>query len=90
MDRVSNGSDRPDPLTLSGRMSQWSSELIRSAGALPRTTAVALERAGQAHGASLAAAITAATAVYLSRMTGARSVILGMPVAARPTQSRTP
>ena len=74
---------RPDPLTLSGRRPDWSDELIHSAGAIPRTTAAALERAGQAHGASLAAAITAATAVYLSRMTGARSVILGMPVAAR-------
>ncbi len=74
---------RPDPLTLSGRRPDWSDELIHSAGAIRRTTAAALERAGQAHGASLAAAITAATAVYLSRMTGARSVILGMPVAAR-------
>ena len=74
---------RPDPLTLSGRRPDWSDELIHSAGALPRTTAAALERVGQAHGASLAAAITAATAVYLSRMTGSRDVVLGMPVAAR-------
>ena len=74
---------RPDPLTLSGRRPDWSDELIHSAGALPRTTAAALERVGQAHGASLAAVITASTAVYLSRMTGSRDVVLGMPVAAR-------
>jgi len=75
--------DRPDPLSLSGRMSHWSGELLRSAGALPRTTAAALEEAGQAHGASLAAVITAATAVYMSRMTGARDVVVGMPVTGR-------
>ena len=75
--------DRPDPVTLSGRMPDWSGDLIHNARALPRSAAAALERAGKAHGATLAVAITAAVAVYLSRMTGARDVVLGMPVAAR-------
>jgi nonribosomal peptide synthetase DhbF len=75
--------DRPNPLTLSGRTSRWSTEHVRSAGALARTTVAALERSGQAQGARLAAAITAATAVHLSRMTGARDVVVGMPVTGR-------
>ena len=75
--------DRHDPVTLSGRTPYWSGDLIHSAGSLPRTAATALERAGKARGATLAAAITTAVAVYLSRMTGARDVVLGMPVAAR-------
>ena len=75
--------DRPDPLTLSGRAPDWSGDRIHSAGALPRSAAAALERAGKAHGSTLAAAITAAVAVYLSRMTGARDVVLGMPVTGR-------
>jgi amino acid adenylation domain-containing protein len=75
--------DRPDPLSLSGRTSHWSGGQLRNVGPLPRTTAAALEEAGRAQGASLAAAITAATAVYLSRMTGARDVVVGVPVAGR-------
>ena len=77
--------DRPDPLTLSCRMPRWSGDVIDSVGALPRAAAAALERAAKTCGATLAAAITAVVAVYLSRMTGARDVVLGMPVAARPT-----
>ena len=76
-------SDRPEPVTLSGRTPVWNGDLIHSAGALPRMTVAALERAGKAHGATLAVTITAAVAVYLSRMTGARDVVLGMPVSAR-------
>ena len=75
--------DRPDPVTLSGRAPAWTVNVIHSAGALTRTAAAALERAGKAHGASLFAALAAAAAVYLSRVTGARDVVLGMPVAGR-------
>jgi nonribosomal peptide synthetase DhbF len=74
---------RPDPLTLSGRMPDWSDDLIHSAGALPRAAVAGLQQAGAAQSASLAVAIVAATAAYLSLMTGARDVVLGMPVTAR-------
>ena len=77
--------DRPDAVTLSGRPPDWQGRLVDSAGLIPRSVVRELEKVGAAHGASLAAVITAVTAVYLSRMTGADDIVLGMPVAARPS-----
>ncbi len=74
---------RPDPSTLSGRAPNSISELIHSSGALHSTIAAQLKKTSALHGASLAAAMTAAAAVYLSRMTGAPDIVLGMPVTAR-------
>jgi nonribosomal peptide synthetase DhbF len=75
--------DRPDAVTLSGRPPSWPGRLFQSDGYIPRSTVNKLEKLGAAHGASLAAVITAITATYLYRITGARDLILGMPVAAR-------
>ena len=73
----------PAIATLSGRPPAWPEGTVASDGYIPRSVVDELEKLGNAHGASLAAVITAITAVYLSRMTGARELILGMPVTAR-------
>jgi amino acid adenylation domain-containing protein len=77
--------DRPDPVTLSGRLPAWGGTLIRCDGSVPRATADALERLGRAQGGGIAAVFSAAIATYLARLTGARDVILGVPVANRPS-----
>ena len=73
--------DRPAAITLSGKPSGRAVGFVSSVGWIPRQ--IDLERLGRAHDASVASVITAAAAVYLYRMTGARDVILGTQVAAR-------
>ena len=57
--------------------------VVRSGGYIPRPFVNQLEQLAAANGASLAAAIVAAAAIYLYRVTGERDQILGMPVSAR-------
>jgi len=74
---------RPNPTTLSGRPPTWPGAIIESLGTLSRADLIDLENLAAAQGASLVTVIIAATAAYLSRMTGERDVVLGMPVSAR-------
>jgi hypothetical protein len=73
----------PDPVTLSGKSPTWPDQAVESVGSIPRGLVALLVKLGAAHNCTLAAVILAATAAYLARMTGARDIIIGMPVAAR-------
>lgn len=75
--------DRPAPVTLSGRHGVLPRRPIRRTGRLPRPVAEALRALGRAQGGSLAMVLVAAAALYLRSCTGARDVVLGMPVSAR-------
>jgi amino acid adenylation domain-containing protein len=75
--------DRPDPVTLSDRKSGRDGRLIQCGGDVPRVVADALEELGRAQGAGIGAVFLAATAAYLARLTGARDLILGVPVGNR-------
>ena len=83
--------NQSNPATLSGRTPGWPGAMLRKEAMIPRSVVQALEKLGRAHNASLAAAIAAITAVYLSKIRGVSDVVLGMPVAARVTakQRRT-
>lgn len=70
-------------LTLSGKPPAWPGPTIESGGKISRSLLVELERLGAAHQTSLPTVLYAMTAAYLSRMTGAGDVILGMPVTGR-------
>ena len=76
-------SARPDPVTLSGRAPAWPGPLLECDGAIAPATVRALEQRGARCGASLAATIAAAAALYLGRLTGAQDLMLGMPVTGR-------
>jgi amino acid adenylation domain-containing protein len=75
--------DRAAPVTLSGRPPGWPSAALGSTGSIPRVTLTRLEELGSACGTNLVAVLFSAVAAYLSRMSGCRDLILGMPVAAR-------
>jgi amino acid adenylation domain-containing protein len=70
-------------VTLSGKPPSWPGPTIESGGKISRTLVVELERLGAAHQASFPTVLYAMMAAYLSRMTGANDVILGMPVTGR-------
>jgi amino acid adenylation domain-containing protein len=76
---------RPEPCTLSGRAPVRGGQQHHASLVLPDAVARDITRLGHSHHASLAAVIMAATATYLSRLTGARDLVLGMPVANRPS-----
>jgi amino acid adenylation domain-containing protein len=73
--------DSPPRVTLSGRPSTRPIGFVKSTGRIPHS--LDLEEVARRHGASPAALIVAATAIYLHRMTGAEEMVIGMPVAAR-------
>jgi nonribosomal peptide synthetase DhbF len=77
---------RPDPLTLSGLPPARSNRLIVRSGSLPRPVVEALRAASE--GMGLTRIVTAAAALYLYRLTGARDLPLGITLAAR-TGART-
>jgi amino acid adenylation domain-containing protein len=70
-------------VTLSGKPPAWPGPTIESGGKISRSLLVELERLGAAHQTSLPTVLYAMVAAYLSRMTGAGDVILGMPVTGR-------
>ncbi len=76
---------RGDRETLSGSPPKWSDDFVRSRGALPRSVADALRSVAAGHHASLPQVFTAATALYIHRLTGATDVTLGMPITCRIT-----
>jgi amino acid adenylation domain-containing protein len=77
--------DRPAPTTLSGRDPTWSKSTLSSRHRLPGSTLARLAELGAASDASLVAVLFSAAALYLWRVTGERDLVLGMPVAARPS-----
>jgi amino acid adenylation domain-containing protein len=70
-------------VTLSGKRPAWPGPTIESRGKIPRALLVELELLGAAHQASLPTVLYALMAAYMSRMTGANDIILGMPVTGR-------
>jgi amino acid adenylation domain-containing protein len=75
--------DYPAAVTLSGQPPCWPDEVVTAVGSIPRSTVVALGKLGAAHNSSSVAVLLAVTAAYLSRITGATDIVVGMPVAAR-------
>ena len=75
--------DRPETVTLSGKRPAGSHSFLRNTGYVPRALVEALARAAKPHGATLAHVIEATAALYLHRLTGARDLLLGIPLTAR-------
>ena len=61
----------------------WPGPLLQMDDYIPGSMTDSLQVLGKAQNASLAAVIAAAATVHLSRVTGARDVILGMAVSGR-------
>ena len=75
--------DRPERVSLGGQWTGNFDRFVRRTAYLPRTEAAELERTAQQMGARLPHLLTAATAIYLHRLTGANDIVFGFPVAAR-------
>lgn len=75
--------DAPEAQSLSFRPDTGGVGFIRETRRIEAAAREALEALGQAQGASLAAVLTAATAAWLSRLTGAPQVLLGWQVSGR-------
>ncbi|SCK10285.1 non-ribosomal peptide synthase domain TIGR01720/amino acid adenylation domain-containing protein [Streptomyces sp. WMMB 714] len=85
--------DRPTPpLSLAGPAAVASHSFLRSAGTLPAAPADALDELAARHGSGRPAALVAAVAALVHRVTGARDIVLGLAVSARLTAAsrRTP
>jgi glyine---[glycyl-carrier protein] ligase len=72
---------RPERVTLSGKPPSWPQTFLKASEWLPRT--IDLDGFAQRHASSVTAVLVAATAIYLHRMTGARELLIGLPVHAR-------
>lgn len=82
--------DAPDAVGLAGAPVRMPTGLHRVTDRLPREIAAGLQAAAREQRTSLPTAVLTATAVYLHRFTGARDVVLGLPVTTRRTShSRT-
>ncbi|SIO85508.1 non-ribosomal peptide synthetase [Nocardiopsis sp. JB363] len=75
--------DAPDAVGLAGQPARMPTSLNRATAHLPRTVAAGLQAVAREQRTSLPAAVLTATAVYLHRFTGARDVVLGLPVTTR-------
>ena len=75
----------PESCTLSGYTPVRGGKQRHASLVLPDAVAQDITRLGHANHTSFAAVIMAATATYLSRLTGARDLVLGMPVTNRPS-----
>ena len=80
---LSEHSNPPRSVTLSGRPPERSRSFIRQSGRLPASVTDALRALAGAHGASLSQVITAAVGSYLYRITGVQDFTVGVPVTAR-------
>ncbi|MFE3443651.1 amino acid adenylation domain-containing protein [Nocardia sp. NPDC059180] len=74
-----------DPVSLAGRTAEVDAHPARVAGALPAESATLLDTVAEAAGSGIAPTVVAAFAAYLAAMTGAREVVLSLPVSARST-----
>src|SRR5436190_3447372 len=75
--------NRPEPVTLRGRASSDSRRFLRNTAYLPDRGADDLRSIAHRTGTSVAQIISAATAIFLHRLTGAKDLIFGLPVASR-------
>ncbi|MFG3697370.1 amino acid adenylation domain-containing protein [Micromonospora sp. NPDC047620] len=75
--------DTPPPLALTSRKLHRSAEFVRHRDRLSPPGQAALDRAAETAGVGAARIVIAAIGAYLHRLTGARSVVLGFPVAVR-------
>src|ERR1700730_14502640 len=75
--------NRPEPVTLRGRASSDSRGFLRNTAYLPHRGADDLRSIANRTGTSVAQIISAATAIFLHRLTGAKNLVLGVPVASR-------
>ncbi|HTC53879.1 MAG TPA: condensation domain-containing protein, partial [Steroidobacteraceae bacterium] len=74
---------RPETVTLSGQPPGWPSTTIEHETSIPGATFQRLDELGTACNVGVVGVLFAALAVYLSRLSGQRDLLLGMPVAAR-------
>ena len=81
---------RPEPgsLTFSSRPSSKPGRFLRATAYVPRSCEVALRALAVRSRTTLARVMTAATAVFLHRLSGTDDVVIGVPVAARSAGSR--
>ncbi|MBR8743501.1 non-ribosomal peptide synthetase [Nocardiopsis sp. MG754419] len=77
--------DAPDAVGLSDAPVRMPTSLHRTTAHLPAPVAAGLQAAARAQRTSLPAAVLTATAVHLHRFTGARDIVLGLPVTSRRT-----
>ncbi|MET8626205.1 amino acid adenylation domain-containing protein, partial [Kitasatospora sp. NPDC004669] len=75
--------DRPEPATLAGRTAPASHRHLRHEIELAPAHADALRAGARRLGVSRSVVLLAAAALYTGRLTGAREVVLGLPVTAR-------
>src|SRR5262245_5914028 len=75
--------DRSEPVTLRGRASSDSRGFLRNTAYLPQRSVDDLRSIARRTGTSVAQIISAATAIFLHRLTGAKDLVFGLPVAAR-------
>ena len=75
----------PEPESLSDRRRLKSPGFIRHTGTVPFSTMTQLRSIGDRTGASLPQLVTAAAAIFVHRLTGARDVVLDVPLTARMT-----
>ncbi|MBV8423217.1 MAG: hypothetical protein JOZ26_24690, partial [Hyphomicrobiales bacterium] len=75
--------NRHEPVTLRGRASSDSRGFLRNTAYLPHRGADDLRSIANRTGTSVAQIISAATAIFLHRLTGAKDLVFGLPVASR-------
>ncbi|MBV6697676.1 non-ribosomal peptide synthase/polyketide synthase [Kitasatospora aureofaciens] len=80
---------RPEPVTLANRPAapERRSDGVRKTALLPPGRPEALEAAADRAGVRWSRLLIAATALYLHRMTGARDLVVGLAVPARPEEA---
>ncbi len=76
--------DHPEPVTFSGQPLGLPAAKVASVGSISRATLERLSALSPSPRSGLVAVFFAALAVYLSRRSGSRDLVFGMPVAARP------
>ncbi|MGH3971719.1 MAG: amino acid adenylation domain-containing protein [Pseudonocardiaceae bacterium] len=76
--------DRPEPVSLAGRPSGMPANHVHRTVSLPLSRADSLQAAASRFGVRWSRIVIAAMAVYVHRLTGARDVVVGLPVTARP------
>ena len=81
---------RPEPgsLTLSSRPSSKPGDFLRATAYVPSSCELALRTLAARSRTTLARVMTAATAVFLHRLSGADDAMIGVPVAARSADAR--
>ncbi len=77
----------PDAATFSGKALARPSDVITSIGSVSPSLVKRLERVGAGTNSTLAAVILAAAAALLSRLSGQRDIILGVPLSGRTSAS---